>query len=322
MQTHILVLTIGFLLDLCLGDPWHWPHIVKFFGNRITGAENFLRRKMPATPQGQRLGGTLVVLWILCLAFCLPGFILWCCYQLHWLLGLVAESVLCYQLLAMKGLKQESMKVYRQLQQKNLIGARQAVSMIVGRDTQRLDETGVTKAAVETVAENASDGVIAPMFYILLGGGMLGAVYKAINTMDSMLGYKNERYLYWGRTAAKLDDIVNYLPARLTGFLLVAAAFILRLDYKNSWRIFCRDRYQHASPNSAHGEAACAGALHVQLAGDAWYFGQLYHKPTIGDADRPISPDDIVHANHLLYGCGFFMLSLCWIVAAIVTGMK
>lgn len=187
--------------------------------------------------------------------------------------------------------------------------------MIVGRDTQSLDETGVTKAAVETVAENASDGVIAPMLYILLGGGVLGAVYKAINTMDSMLGYKNERYLYWGRAAAKLDDVVNYLPARLTGLLLVVAASLQGLDGKNSWRIFCRDRYNHASPNAAHGEAACAGALHVQLAGDAWYFGQLYKKPLIGDADRPIEPEDIQRANQLLYGAGWLMLAACWLAA-------
>lgn len=189
--------------------------------------------------------------------------------------------------------------------------------MIVGRDTQSLDETGVTKAAVETVAENASDGVIAPMLYILLGGGVLGAVYKAINTMDSMLGYKNERYLYWGRAAAKLDDVVNYLPARLTGLLLVVAASLQGLDGKNSWRIFCRDRYNHASPNAAHGEAACAGALHVQLAGDAWYFGQLYKKPLIGDADRPIEPEDIQRANQLLYGAGWLMLAACWLAAGI-----
>lgn len=317
MRYHVIALTIGFLLDLKLGDPWHWPHIVKFFGNRIAGGERVLRKLLPHSRQGELWGGALLVLWILLLAAVLPGAALWCCYHVHWLIGLLAESLLCYQLLAMKGLKQESMKVYQQLKQHNLSGARQAVSMIVGRDTQSLDETGVTKAAVETVAENASDGVIAPMLYILLGGGVLGAVYKAINTMDSMLGYKNERYLYWGRAAAKLDDVVNYLPARLTGLLLVAAASLQGLDGKNSWRIFCRDRYNHASPNAAHGEAACAGALHVQLAGDAWYFGQLYKKPLIGDADRPIEPEDIQRANQLLYGAGWLMLAACWLAAGI-----
>lgn len=322
MENHVIALTIGFLLDIWLGDPCHWPHIVKFFGSRISAAERRLRRWLPDDRRSQLAGGTLLVLWILLLAAGLPAAVLWCCYRMHWLLGLAAESLLCYQLLAMKGLRQESMKVYERLQQHDLPGARQAVSRIVGRDTQRLDETGVTKAAVETVAENAADGVIAPMFYILLGGGVLGAVYKAINTMDSMLGYKNERYLYWGRAAAKLDDAANYLPARLTGLLLVAAAGLLGLDGRNSWRIFCRDRYKHASPNSAHGEAACAGALHVQLAGDAWYFGQLYKKPFIGDKDRPIEPEDIRRANRLLYGSGWLMLAICWLAAGIFIWMR
>lgn len=322
MYEHVIALTIGFLLDLWLGDPWNWPHIVKFFGRRIAGGERMLRRLLPASKQGELLGGALLVLWVLLLAAALPAAVLWCGYRVHWLLGLLLESLLCYQLLAMKGLRQESMKVYERLKAQDLPGARVAVSMIVGRDTERLDETGVTKAAVETVAENASDGVIAPMFYILLGGGVLGAVYKAINTMDSMVGYKNERYLYWGRAAAKLDDVANYLPARLTGLLLVAAAFWCRLDGPNSWRIFCRDRYNHASPNSAHGEAACAGALHVQLAGDAWYFGQLYHKPVIGDGDRPVEPEDIRRANRLLYGSGWLMLAASWLAVGILTWMR
>lgn len=322
MQYHILALTIGFFLDLWLGDPWQWPHIVKFIGKRIASAERFLRQRIPATAEGEKLGGSLLVLWLVFLAVCLPGAVLWCCYQLHWTVGLLTESLLCYQLLAMKDLKQESMKVYQQLQQNNLPGARQAVSMIVGRDTQRLDETGVIKAAVETVAENASDGVIAPMFYILLGGGVLGTVYKTINTMDSMIGYKNEQYLFFGRTAAKLDDVVNFIPARLTGVLLVIAAVFIKLDGKNGWRIFRRDRYNHASPNSAHGEAACAGALHVQLAGDAWYFGELYQKPTIGDSDRLVEPEDIVRANRLLYGSGFLMLCCCWLLAGLYWLMR
>lgn len=321
MRYHVLALTIGFLLDLWLGDPWHWPHIVKFFGNRIAGAEKFLRGLLPKTPRGELTGGIFLVLWMLLLSAGLPALVLWGCYALHPGIGVLAESALCYQLLAMKGLRQESMKVHAELKREDLPAARKAVSMIVGRDTQRLDETGVTKAAVETVAENASDGVIAPMFYILLGGGILGSVYKAINTMDSMVGYKNQKYLYFGRAAAKLDDVVNYIPARLTGMLMVASAGLCGLDWRNSWRIFRRDRYHHASPNSAHGEAACAGALHVQLAGDAWYFGELYKKPFIGDGDRPIEPDDIVRANRLLYSSGTLMLLLCWLVAVLwITG--
>ena len=204
------------------------------------------------------------------------------------------------------------MKVYEELKKGDLQGARHAVSMIVGRDTKALDENGVTKAAVETIAENTSDGIIAPLFYMAIGGPVLMFIYKGINTMDSMVGYKNETYLLFGRAAAKMDDAVNWLPARLSGMLLTAAAWLLPgMDGKNAWRIFKRDRFNHASPNSAQGEAACAGALHLRLAGDAWYFGTLYKKPYIGDDDRPIRPDDIKGVCSLMFGAqGLLMAGL------------
>ena len=180
--------------------------------------------------------------------------------------------------------------------------AQQAVARIVGRDTQRLDRAGVTRAAVETVAENFSDGVAAPLFYFFLGGAPLALCYKAINTMDSMVGYRNERYLYFGRWAARLDDGANWLPARLSALLLVAAAWLLGEDGRGAWRIWRRDRRNHASPNAAQTEAAMAGALGVQLAGPAWYFGIRVEKPTIGEHQRPIVPEDILRSNRLLYG--------------------
>ena len=173
--------------------------------------------------------------------------------------------------------------------------------MIVGRDTQALTEAGVIKAAVETVAENTSDGIVAPAFYMAIGGVPLMFLYKGINTMDSMLGYKNEKYLYFGRCAAKLDDLVNYIPARISGWFMVLAAKFCRLDKKQAAHIYLRDRRNHASPNSAQTEAAMAGALNVQLAGDAWYFGKLYKKPFIGDPGRPVETEDIVRANRLAY---------------------
>lgn len=185
------------------------------------------------------------------------------------------------------------MKVCSALKEGDIEKARKAVSMIVGRDTAVLDRDGIARAAVETVAENTSDGVIAPFFFMAVFGPAGGFFYKAVNTMDSMVGYKNETYLLFGRAAAKLDDAVNWLPARLSGMLLTAAAGFFREWMENAWRIFKRDRFNHASPNSAQGEAACAGALHLRLAGDAWYFGTLYKKPYIGDDDRPIRPDDI-----------------------------
>ena len=217
-------------------------------------------------------------------------------------------------------MRDESMKVHCALHQHDIEGARKAVSMIVGRDTQRLDAAGIAKAAVETVAENASDGVIAPMIFIAIGGVPLGFFYKAVNTMDSMVGYKNEKYLYFGRAAAKLDDVMNYVPSRISGLLMVASAALTGGDAKRAWHIFCRDRYNHASPNSAQTEAACAGALGLQLAGDAWYFGERYHKPTIGDAVREIEDADIIRANCLMYGAAVLCLVICVIIRYLLVG--
>ena len=213
---------------------------------------------------------------------------------------------------------QESTNVYRELTKPDLPAARIAVSRIVGRDTQALTAEGVTKAAVETVAENASDGVIAPLFYMLLGGAPLALTYKAINTMDSMVGYKNERYLHFGRAAAKLDDIANFLPSRIAALLWVAAAALTGNDARSAWRIWRRDRRNHASPNSAQTESACAGALNVQLAGPAYYFGQYYPKPTIGDAVRPIEPEDIRRADRMMYAESLLALALGLLIRGIL----
>jgi adenosylcobinamide-phosphate synthase len=230
------------------------------------------------------------------------------------------------------------MKVYQALQMGDEEQARSAVSMIVGRDTDRLDEDGIIKAAVETVAENTADGVIAPMFYLAIGGGLLGVLYKSINTMDSMVGYKNERYLDFGRYAAKLDDIANYIPSRLAALLMIAGTGLCRLmecvrmtynsargehreviyNPGNAWRIHRRDRRKHASPNSAQTESVCAGALGIRLAGDAWYFGQKVEKPYIGDDLRRIEAEDIRRANILLYATSFLMWGLCVGVCAIL----
>ena len=237
---------------------------------------------------------------------------------LHPLLGLTVQMFWCGQALAAKGLVQESMNVYRELTKPDLPAARIAVSRIVGRDTQALTAEGVTKAAVETVAENASDGVIAPLLYMLLGGAPLALTYKAINTMDSMVGYKNTQYLYFGRAAAKLDDVANYLPSRIAALLWVAAAALTGNDARNAWRIWRRDRHNHASPNSAQTESACAGALNVQLAGPAYYFGEYYPKPTIGDAVRPIEPEDIRRADRMMYAESLLALALGLLIRGIL----
>ncbi|MBE5865055.1 MAG: cobalamin biosynthesis protein CobD [Lachnospiraceae bacterium] len=218
-----------------------------------------------------------------------------------------------FQILATKSLRVESMRVYKCLKQEDLEAARQAVSMIVGRDTATLDEVGVAKAAIETVAENTSDGVIAPMLYTALGGPVLGFLYKAVNTMDSMIGYKNDKYLYFGRAAAKLDDIVNFIPARISAYLMIFSAFMSGkcFDGRNAFKIYKRDNRKHASPNSAQTEAVCAGALRIQLAGDASYFGKIVKKPYIGDAYRKVESEDIKRANRLMYLTAWLGELLC-----------
>ena len=291
----------GFVLDTLFGDPPWLPHPVVLMGKAISALEKRLRARMPQTPQGELLGGAVVAFTLPVGTFLLTSLVCLGAAKLSPWLGLAVQMFWCGQALAAKGLAQESTNVYRALIKPDLPAARKAVSRIVGRDTQNLTLEGVTKAAVETVAENASDGVIAPLLYMLLGGAPLALTYKAINTMDSMLGYKNEKYLYFGRAAAKLDDAANYFPSRLAGLLWCAAAALTGNSPKGAWRIWRRDRRSHASPNSAQTESACAGALNVQLAGPAYYFGEYYKKPTIGDAVRPIEPEDIRRANRMMY---------------------
>ena len=299
----------GFVLDALFGDPAWLPHPVVYMGKAISKLEKFLRPRLPKTPQGELLGGAIVVFCLPVGTFLLTGLVCWGAARLHPLLGLAVQMFWCGQALAARGLVQESTNVYKELKKPDLPGARKAVSRIVGRDTAELTAEGVTKAAVETVAENASDGVIAPLLYMLIGGAPLALTYKAINTMDSMLGYKNEKYLYFGRVPAKLDDVANYIPSRLAGLLWVAAAAFTHNDAKGAWKIWRRDRRNHASPNSAQTESACAGALGVQLAGPAYYFGQYYPKLTIGDALRPIEPEDILRANQMMYVASSFALA-------------
>ena len=299
----------GFVLDALFGDPAWLPHPVVYMGKAISKLEKFLRPRLPKTPQGELLGGAIVAFCLPVGTFLLTGLVCWGAARLHPLLGLAVQMFWCGQALAARGLVQESTNVYKELKKPDLPGARKAVSRIVGRDTAELTAEGVTKAAVETVAENASDGVIAPLLYMLIGGAPLALTYKAINTMDSMLGYKNEKYLYFGRIPAKLDDAANYLPSRLAALLWVAAAAFTHNDAKGAWKIWRRDRRNHASPNSAQTESACAGALGVQLAGPAYYFGEYYAKPTIGDALRPIEPKDILRANQMMYVASSFALA-------------
>ena len=305
-------------MDLLIGDP-HWMyHPVRLIGKLITFLEDMLRKTFPKTKDGERKSGFVLVVLVCGISVFTVWGLMKLAYYLNFWCGFLLEVIMCYQLFAVRSLKDESMKVYKELAKQDLEASRKAVSMIVGRDTENLTIEGVTKATVETIAENTSDGTLAPMFYMFIGGPVLGWFYKAVNTMDSMVGYKNDRYLYFGRFAAKLDDVLNYIPARLSAWLMIAASALIRLDAKNAKKIYLRDRYNHASPNSAHTEAVMAGALRVQLAGDAWYFGKLHKKKYIGDPHRAVTAEDIKTANRLLYATAVLSIVIFLSVKALV----
>ena len=313
-------LLLGFLLDLLIGDPRGIPHIIVLIGRIIGALERPLRSRFGKDPAGERAAGRLLVVLML-LFDAVLYLILLLCYRLSPWLGLVLESLLVWQLLCMHDLKKESMTVCRKLKEQDLDGARHAVSMIVGRDTEVLDGQGVAKAAVETVAENTSDGVVAPLFYLFLFGPLGGLVCKTVNTMDSMVGYRNERFLNYGRAAALTDDVFNFVPARISALLMIVSAKLTGLDARNAYRIWRRDRFNHDSPNSAQTESAVAGALRVRLAGDARYFGVWHEKKYIGDEDRQTVPEDIPKTNRLMMVSAVIVLVLALAVrAAVILG--
>ena len=319
MKQTALALVIGFAIDCLLGDPHSIPHPVVLMGKLICFLEKKLRRLFPKTEAGERAAGG--VLWVITLAvsYGVPLGILLLCGKVSPWLALGMESLMCWQIIAPRSLRDESMKVYHALKQGTIQDARHAVSMIVGRDTERLDAAAVTRAAVETVAENTSDGVIAPLFYLALGGAPLGFAYKAVNTMDSMLGYIEPPYKNIGFVPAKMDDLFNFLPARLSALLMLLAGGMMGLDVKNGWKIFRRDRHNHASPNSAQTESVCAGLLGLRLAGDASYHGVLHKKKYIGDPLREITPEDIPTSCRLMYGTAISMLAVCVISLTVIS---
>ncbi|MDO5546135.1 MAG: adenosylcobinamide-phosphate synthase CbiB [Eubacteriales bacterium] len=314
----LCALILGFCLDLLIGDPHGIPHPVVYIGKLIDVTEKGMRKLFPKTVRGENFAGAAIWLVVVTVSTGLPAVILCLAYGVsHWL-GLALETIMCAQILATKSLRQESMKVYAALKTGDLEKARYAVSMIVGRDTEALDEAGVARAAVETVAENTSDGIIAPMLFLAIGGAPLGFFYKAVNTMDSMLGYVEMPYKNVGLVPAKMDDVFNYIPARISALLMLGAGSLLGLNGKNGWKIFRRDRYNHASPNSAQTESVCAGLMGLRLAGDAWYHGVLHKKKFIGDPIREIVPEDIPLACRLLYGTAFLGLLVFSVVKYLI----
>ena len=325
MCYHIFAFIAGFVLDLLIGDPHFIPHPVRLIGSLISFCDKRLNCDAGYNISEKKINlikykrGMLLAFTVIIATFAISVIIIVAAYSINLYAGVIAEAVMTWQILATKCLRVESMRVYDALKTDGVDAGRRAVSMIVGRDTSVLDAAGVTRAAVETIAENTSDGVIAPMLYTAIGGPVLGFVYKAVNTMDSMLGYKNDKYMYFGRFAARLDDVVNFIPARISAYLMIAAAFIggRQFDGKNAYRIFKRDRFNHASPNSAQTESVCAGALRVQLAGDAVYFGKLVKKKYIGDGLREIEYEDIKRANRLMYITAF----LCELLSVAVMSL-
>ena len=311
---------LGFILDTIIGDPYKLPHPIRWIGSFISILEKLCRKIAKSNTMLMILGAILVFIVV----FVSGGITLFVLKlaSFNKYAYLIVSSVICYYMLAGKSLKTESMKVYKAFENNDTEGARKAVSMIVGRDTQSLTKEGIIKAAVETVAENSSDGVVAPLIYMLIFGPVGGVVYKAVNTMDSMIGYVEEKYFYIGKFAAKLDDVLNYIPARISGILVIISAFILRYDYKNAFRIFKRDRRKHASPNSAQTESAMAGALGVQLAGDATYFGVVHKKPYIGDKKREIENEDIKRANDIMYTMTIICLVVGLVIRSVVMWLK
>jgi adenosylcobinamide-phosphate synthase len=313
LQYHIIAFSLGVLLDRIIGDPYNLPHPIRLIGRVIGRGDHILMDASASSPRRQFWKGVLLSVIVLLLTGITTAGITVFSYLLHPVFGCLVEGILTCYILAAKSLKKESYRVYHQLIIPDLPKARSALSMIVGRDTDQLTFEGVSKACVETVAENTSDGVIAPMLYTAFGGPVAGMLYKAINTMDSMIGYKNERYLHFGTFAARLDDIVNYLPARCSAIAMILAAFLGGKDYsgRQAIRIFLRDRYNHKSPNSAQTESVCAGALGLELAGPASYFKKIVQKPTIGDKKREVEAEDIPRSCRLMFMTEDLTFLLC-----------
>lgn len=312
-----MTLFLGYILDLLIGDPQGFPHPVRFIGMLIEKLEKTFR---PKFSKNEFLGGMLLSIAVIITSFMIPAIILTILYSINLYLGIIIEVIFCYQIISTKALKDESMKVYYELEKGDIAGARKYLSYIVGRDTKELSEEKIIKAAVETVAENTSDGIIAPMIFMAIGGVPLGFLYKAINTLDSMIGYKNEKYFYFGKFAAILDDVVNFIPARLSAGLMLLAGRLLKLDLQNGVKIYKRDKNNHLSPNSAHTEAVCAGLLRIQLGGGSYYFGKYVHKETIGDDIRNVEKEDIKRVNKLLYVTSFIGIIIFTILRITIIG--
>ncbi|ENZ33540.1 MULTISPECIES: cobalamin biosynthesis protein [Clostridium] len=291
-------LTIGFILDLLIGDPNNPFHPVRGIGLLASKLETIFRKLLK---NSLKIAGLIVWMITIILTFAITYGIIFVCMKINKYLGIIVQGIIIYFCISAKGLVVEGYKVIKYLNEGNIEKSRKQLSYIVGRDTESLDSKGITRAVIETIAENMSDGVIAPILFAGIFGAAGSMAYKAVNTMDSMFGYKNEKYIKFGYFPAKLDDLFNYIPARVTGIFIIISSFFLKRDYKNSFKIYKRDRYNHTSPNSAHPEAAMAGALDIQLGGANYYFGKIVEKPVIGDKIKEIEINDVKKTAEILY---------------------
>lgn len=310
-------LTIGYILDLIIGDPNNPYHPVRGIAFIATKFENLFRKLLN---NYLKVAGLMVWILTVSLTFFLTSAVVYFSSKINLYFGILIQGILIYFCISSKGLMVEGYKVIQYLKLNDIKKARIQLSYIVGRDTKNLDDKAIMRAVIETIAENMSDGVIAPIFYAGIFGAPMAMAYKAVNTMDSMFGYKNNKYIKFGYFPAKLDDVFNYIPARITAIIIIISSFILRYDYKNSFRIYKRDRYNHTSPNSAHPESAMAGALDIQLGGSNYYFGKLVKKPTIGEKIKDIEVNDVDRSGNVLYLSSFIAYIISILVYYIIIG--
>lgn len=296
-----MALALAFCIDLLFGDPANLPHPIRYIGKWIHFLEKKLLRQEDQA-DNQKAMGVLLVIFTVGGTFAFYTGLLYLAGLIHPSLLFAVEVFVLYQMLATKCLAYEGMRIFKALKEEDLEQARTLIGYLVSRETAQMTEEDIIKATIETVTENIIDGVIAPMCFALIGGAPLGMAYKAANTLDSMVGYKNDRYLHFGWASAKFDDLLGFIPARLTGGFVIIAALFLGMDYKRAAHVLIRDRHNHASPNSPYAEAPAAGALRIQLGGRAVYFGVAYEKPTFGDVVENIRPMHIKKAVQLLYG--------------------
>jgi adenosylcobinamide-phosphate synthase len=315
---NVLSIIIAYILDFIFGDPYWLYHPVCFIGKMISFSEKKARKISENDSKKLFICGIFIAVAIPLISFFLSFFVLFLAYKINFYLGFIINTFWNYQIIAARCLEKENRKVYNALKEKNIEKSRYCLSMLVGRETDNLSENEIIKASVETIAENTSDGVTAPLFYMFIGSAPLGFLYKAVNTLDSMIGYRNEKYEYLGKASAKTDDILNFIPSRICAVLMIISSFILGFDYKNAFKIFKRDRKNHLSPNSAQTESCMAGALNIQLGGSHIYFGKLVKKPFIGDNIREVKADDIKNANKIMMMTGLSSLILFSIIISAI----